>query len=119
MERARALYDGLQTLEHLSELIGQPEDSHLDCKEWPSKDDDAQRMLAKAICGMTNADGGVLLLGMKAESRPKEEPDVVTGVAPVANTNVADSSGRNGVSQLLNSNVKFQVKGLLWQRKPS
>ncbi|MGB9232573.1 MAG: ATP-binding protein [Terracidiphilus sp.] len=86
MERARAIYDGIQTLENLLKLIGQPEDSHLDCKEWPSKDDDAQKMLAKALCGMTNADGGVLLLGMKAESRPKDEPDVISCVAPVPDT---------------------------------
>jgi hypothetical protein len=91
MESAKDLYNSLQKHEDLSALIHQPEDSHLDCKEWSSKDDDAQKMLAKAICGMTNADGGVLILGMKAESRPKDEPDVITGFAPVANTSQVSS----------------------------
>jgi hypothetical protein len=105
MERARALYDALQTREGLLELVGQPEDSHLDCKEWPSKDDDAQRILAKAICGMTNADGGVLILGMKAESRPKDEPDVITGIAPIPNTSRVASRVLGLISNLVEPGV--------------
>jgi hypothetical protein len=105
MERARALYDRLQKRDDLLELIGQPEDSHLDCKEWPSKDDEAQKMLAKAICGMTNADGGVLLLGMKAESRPKDEPDVITGVMPVANTSQVASRVLGLLSNLVEPGI--------------
>jgi hypothetical protein len=48
-------------------------------------------MLAKAVSGMTNADGGVLVIGMKAESKPKDEPDVGTGAAPVADTSLVKS----------------------------
>jgi hypothetical protein len=105
MERARALYGGLQTLHDLLELKGQPEDSHLDCKEWPSKDDDAQRMLAKAICGMTNADGGVLILGMKAESRPKDEPDVIAEIEPISNTSQVASRVLGLISNLVEPGV--------------
>jgi Putative DNA-binding domain len=105
MERARSLYDGLRTREDLVELIGQPEDSHLDCKEWPSKDEDAQKMLAKAVCGMTNADGGVLILGMKAQSRPKDEPDVITGLAPVVNTSQVASRVLGLLSNLVEPGI--------------
>lgn len=105
MERAKVLYDRLQKRDDLLELVGQPEDSHLDCKEWPSKDDEAQKMLAKAICGMTNADGGVLLLGMKAESRPKDEPDVITGLIPVANTSQVASRVLGLLSNLVEPGI--------------
>jgi hypothetical protein len=48
MGRAETLYSELRDLSAIEGLIGQPEDSYLDCKEWPAKDDDAQKLLAKA-----------------------------------------------------------------------
>jgi hypothetical protein len=77
--RAEEIYKKLKSAASIIGLIDECEDSHFDCKEWPIKDEDAQKMLAKAACGLTNAEGGVLVVGMKAESRPKDEPDVVTG----------------------------------------
>jgi hypothetical protein len=54
-ERARELYQELQSVEVIKGLIGQCEDSYFDCKEWPTKDEDTQKMLSKAACGLTNA----------------------------------------------------------------
>jgi hypothetical protein len=105
MGRAESLYTELQDLNAMNGLIGQPEDSHLDCKEWPTKDDDAQKMLAKAACGMTNADGGVLVVGMKAESRPKDEPDVVTSKAPVQDTSQVASRILGLISNLVEPGI--------------
>ena len=58
-------------------------------------------MLAKAVCGLTNADGGVLVLGMKAESRPKDEADVVTAEAPVPDTSLVKSRVLGLISNLI------------------
>jgi predicted HTH transcriptional regulator len=77
----------------------------LDCKEWPSRDEDAQKMLAKAACGMTNADGGVLVVGMKAASRPKDEPDVVSAKAPVPDTSQVASRILGLISNLVEPSI--------------
>lgn len=103
--RAENLYAALQFASAVLDLIGQAEDAHLDCKEWPSKEDDAQKMLAKAACGLANADGGVLVIGMKAESRPKDEPDVVTSPAPVENTSLVKSRVLSLISNLVEPGI--------------
>jgi len=103
--RAEELYEKLQDAASILALIGKPEDAHLDCKEWPAKEDDAQKMLAKAVCGMANADGGVLVIGMKAESRPKDEPDVVTSAAPVADTSFVKSRVLGLISNLVEPGI--------------
>lgn len=105
MGRAETLYSNLRDVRDLDSLIGQAEDSHLDCKEWPSKDEDAQKMLAKAACGMTNADGGVLVVGMKAASRPKDEPDVVSAKAPVHDTSQVASRILGLISNLVEPSI--------------
>ena len=67
-ERAMEVFDRLQSAESIMALIGQSEDVHFDCKEWPDSNGDAQRVFAKAACGLTNAEGGVILVGMSARS---------------------------------------------------
>ena len=64
--RAEFLYGELKDRAAIDGLIGEPEDGHLDCKEWPAKEKDAHEMLAKGVCGLTNSDGGVLVIGMRA-----------------------------------------------------
>jgi hypothetical protein len=103
--RAEDLFAKLQSTDAVLDLIGEAEDAHLDCKEWPSKEDDAQKMLAKAACGLTNADGGVLVIGMKAESRPKDEPDVVTAAAPVSDTSLVKSRVLGLISNLIEPGI--------------
>src|ERR1019366_4056887 len=89
--RAELLFQELQTSSAIMKLIGQREDVHFDCKEWPSKDDDAQKAFAKAACGLTNAEGGVLVVGMSARAVSKDEPDLVESAAPVADTSAVKS----------------------------
>jgi len=105
MIRPQELYSQLQDAAAVMALVGEAEDAHLDCKEWPTKDDDAQKMLAKAATGLTNADGGVLVIGMKAESRPKDEPDVVTGPAPVFDTSLVKSLVLGIISKLVEPGI--------------
>ncbi len=54
---------------------------------------------------MTNADGGVLVLGMKAPSRPKDQPDVITGKAPVADRSQVASRVLGLVSNLVEPGI--------------
>jgi hypothetical protein len=105
MTRPQELYSQLQDVAAVMALVGEAEDAHLDCKEWPTKDDDAQKMLAKAATGLTNADGGVLVIGMKAESRPKDEPDLVTGPAPVFDTSLVKSRVLGLISNLVEPGI--------------
>jgi hypothetical protein len=60
---------------------------------------------------MTNADGGILVVGMKAESKPKDEPDVVTAKAPVPDTRQVASRILGLISNLVEPGiVGFDVK---------
>jgi len=112
--RAEDLYRQLQSAEAVLKLIGEPEDAHLDCKEWPVKEDDAQKMLAKAVCGMANADGGVLIIGMKAPSARGDEPDVITGAVPVSDRSLV----RSKVLDLVGKIVEPGIVGLLVNEVP-
>jgi hypothetical protein len=40
--RGEELFKQLRTVQAIRALTGQTEDVHLDCKEWPAKDEDAQ-----------------------------------------------------------------------------
>ena len=103
--RAGQLFQELRSASAVKGLIGQCEDAHFDCKEWPGKDDDAQKMIAKAVCGLTNAEGGVLVIGMKAESRLKDEPDVISAPAPVADTALVKSKVLNLIGNLVEPGI--------------
>ena len=105
MGRAEELFSQLQNAASVMALIGEAEDAHLDCKEWSTNDKDAQKVLAKAATGLTNADGGVIVFGMKAESRPKDEPDVVTGPAPVLDTSYVKSRILGLISNLIEPGI--------------
>jgi hypothetical protein len=104
--RAEQLFNQLTNCSAILALIGQCEDAHLDCKEWPKKDDDAQRVLAKAACGFANADGGVLVVGMKARATSKDEPDVIDSAAPVEDTVAVKSRILDLVGQLVEPGVE-------------
>src|SRR5271154_4333601 len=89
--RADFLYREIADRAAIDRLIGEPEDGHLDCKEWPAKEKDGHEMLAKAVCGLTNSDGGILVIGMKAKQQKPGDPDVINGVAPVLDTSHVES----------------------------
>ncbi len=115
--RAEQLYEQLKDAAAVKALIDQCEDSHLDCKEWPSKDEDAQKMVAKAACGFTNAEGGVLVIGMKAESKPKDEPDVISAAAPVKDTTLINSRVLNLIGNLVEPGIVGVLSKEIKERK--
>jgi hypothetical protein len=104
--RGKELFSQLQTPESIKALIGQPEDAHFDCKEWPTSDGDAQRVFAKAACGLTNAEGGVLVVGMRARAISKDEPDLVDSAAPVADTRAVRSRILDLIGQLIEPGIE-------------
>jgi hypothetical protein len=104
-EIVRELFDSLQSADRIRGLIGRSEDLHLDCKEWPA-DNEAQKMLAKAACALTNAEGGVLLLGMSARSISKDEPDVIESAAPVSDTAAVKSRALDLIGQLIEPGIE-------------
>jgi len=77
------LFQRLQDRAEIHALIGQTENLHLDCKTWPAKDEDGQRILAKAFAGFANGDGGVVVVGLESKLAQKSDPDVITGEQPV------------------------------------
>jgi len=88
---AELLSGRLQDAAAILALVGNSEDAHFDCKEWPAREEDAQRVFAKAACGLTNAEGGVLVVGRRARATSKDEPDLVESPAPVADTKAVQS----------------------------
>jgi hypothetical protein len=105
-DHAKELFDRLQSAESLKALIGQPEDVHFDCKEWPANDGDAQKVFAKAACGLTNAEGGVVVVGMKARAISKDEPDLVDSAAPVTDTSAVKSRILDLAGQLVEPGIE-------------
>lgn len=103
---AEQLFGQLKTAAQVRSLIGQSEDIHFDCKEWPPNDNDQQKVFAKAACGLTNAEGGVLVIGMRARSGAKGEPDLVMSDAPVKDTNAVRSRVLDLVGQLVEPGIE-------------
>ena len=80
--QAETLFLKLQNPHAIDSLIGKSEDATFDCKEW--RGFEANRgSIAKAACAFANAEGGVIVIGVKAVGRGKE-PDLVQELCPVA-----------------------------------
>jgi hypothetical protein len=104
--RAEQLFQQLQNPAAVLALIGQSEDAHFDCKEWPSRDESAQHTFAKAACGLANAEGGVLIIGMRARPTSKDQPDVVESAVPVSDTSAVKSRILDLVGQLVEPGIE-------------
>jgi hypothetical protein len=94
-------FEKLRALAELQALVGQTEDLHLDAKEWPTRDDDAQRILAKALSGFSNADGGILVIGLEARSVKKGDPDLIQSLKPVTDAVGVKSKIENLIGNLI------------------
>lgn len=106
MTRPEELLQILSAPAGIHDLLGQTEDLHLECKVWPAKDDEAQKMIAKAVCGFANADGGVIVIGLKAKAAPdKDQPDTIQSVEPVADTSKVKSKIQDLIGQLVEPGV--------------
>jgi len=84
MDAARELFDSLNTVADIQDLIGKEEDLFLEVKRATvpmSQDDKAN--LSKALSGFANSSGGVLIFGLFAQSRNKDEPDVISKEDPI------------------------------------
>src|ERR1017187_9602732 len=104
------LFHRLQDVAELNGLVGKTEDLHLDCKIWPQKDEEAQRMLAKVLCGFANADGGVIIIGFEARSGPnKYDPDVIQRAVPVEDA----ISVKSRVEGLVGDLVEPRLQGVV------
>jgi Putative DNA-binding domain len=110
-KRAEQLFERLHDASSIRDLVGQSEDVHFDCKEWSTSDTDAtQKMFAKAACGLTNSEGGVLVIGMRARATSKDEPDLVHSAAPVEDTRAVKSRILDLVGQLVEPRIEgFQA----------
>src|SRR5215831_8596418 len=99
---AGQLFESLSSPAAIHALIGKTEDLHLDCKVWPFKDDDAQKMIAKAACGFANADGGVIVVGLRAKAAPsKDEPDQIQAAEPISDTGKVKPRIQDLIGQLV------------------
>ena len=92
-------YKQLSSVRALQALIGKPENADFDCKEWPARQDDARRIIAKAACGFTNATGGVIVIGVKASGAGANTPDVVRSLASVADRHAVASAALDIILQ--------------------
>ena len=90
----------------LQALVGKPEDADFDCKDWPARQDDARRVIAKAACGFTNATGGVIVIGVKASGAGANTPDVVRSLAPVADRHAVASAALDIILQSVEPGIE-------------
>lgn len=102
---AELFFAQLTSFEDLERLIGQPEDALFDCKVWSSRKDANRGSIAKAACGFTNANGGVLIIGVEATGRGADTPDVVQALQPFSAPNEV-------ASQVLDIILNFVEPGI-------
>jgi len=106
MSAARTLFDSIASEQDIQDLIDadEPETLHLDFKEIldsPNKKQKKERdeLLAKAISGFANADGGVLVLGVQNKPR---------NLKPIAEVKCFEQE----VNELLSRLVTYPVPGV-------
>ena len=95
------LFQRLTALEAIEGLVGTGEDLHLECKTWSTNENDAQKGVAKALCGLANADGGVLIVGLGAKSADKYTPDLIDSLAPVNDARLVASRIHSLIPELV------------------
>jgi hypothetical protein len=103
---AERFYKRLSSLRALTALVGMPEDADFDCKEWPLRQDDARRIVAKAACGFANATGGVIVIGVKASGSGANTPDVVRALAPVGDRHAVTSAALEIILQSVEPGIE-------------
>jgi hypothetical protein len=103
---AEVLYEQLGSHKAVQGLIGRVEDAFFECKEWrPERS--AQEQIAKAACGFTNADGGVIVVGLEAR-RNDDGIDMVMAERPVG-----DAEGiRSQIEEAISRKVEPGIKGV-------
>lgn len=84
-------------------LLGLPEDDRLEFKSgvYPLPEERAKHELAKDICGMLNAGGGVIVLGARTTKDPTRFADVVSEVMPFAQSLVDPDQLRKTAATLI------------------
>lgn len=114
LTNAERLYKQLSSLRAVQSLVGKPEDADFDCKEWPTRQDDARRVIAKAACGFANATGGVIVIGVKASGAGANAPDIVRSLAPVADRHAVASTALEIILQSIEpgtEGIRIAVQG--------
>ncbi len=81
--RAEANYSKLESAEDVHGLVGTPEGLNLECKRWQGDEKPQKAGLAQCISGFANADGGVIIIGLRAVRQGTEEPDIIQRGEPV------------------------------------
>jgi predicted HTH transcriptional regulator len=103
---AETLYEQLDSHNAVQELIGKVEDAFFECKEWRAERS-SQDQIAKAACGFTNADGGVIVVGLEAR-RNNDGIDMVTAERPVPDA----ESVRSQIEEAISKKVEPGIKGV-------
>jgi len=103
---AERFYKRLSSLRALKALVGMSEDADFDCKEWPARQDDARRVVAKAACGFANATGGVIVIGVKASGAGANTPDVVRALVPVGDRHAVASAALDIILQSVEPGIE-------------
>lgn len=103
---AERFYKRFSSVRDLQGLVGRPEDAEFDCKEWPARQDDARRIIAKAACGFTNATGGVIVIGLNASGAGANTPDVVRSLAPLADRHAVASAALDIILQSVEPGIE-------------
>lgn len=83
-----------------TQLVGGLEDDHLECKSAPyNLDLEREKMeLAKDVSALANADGGMILIGVRTEQEPLHQGDIIRSVGCFTQDRMDFSQYRNVLS---------------------
>ena len=106
-ERAELLFAKLQTESEIRALIGTSETADFDCKVPTGYDKRSwKESIAKAACGFTNAEGGVLVIGLLATRVSGDDSDVVRDVVLAEDPGAVLSSALDAILNLVEPGIE-------------
>jgi hypothetical protein len=121
MDVATDLYSKLNTVQDVLALKGKEEDLFVEVKRGsvPMSDDDKEH-LSIALSGFANSAGGVLIFGLVAEKKKKDEPDVITREDPIKDLNLFVPEVQSLIGKAVVPLVDgVQVNAVRYQQDPS
>lgn len=126
---AESIFESLNSIGDIQNLIndGESENLYLECKTAGSArlNPEMKNHLASAISGFSNANGGVVIYGVKTEKKSKrkgegESMDVLIDIEKVGNVDLLMKGMRNAIPSLtIPSVLDFEIKTIKQKNKQS
>jgi hypothetical protein len=121
METAQQLYNQLNSVDDIRDLLGKEENLFLEVKRAQVPISDADKAnLAIALSGFANSSGGVLIFGLFAAKSSKDDADIISKEEPIKNVTRFLPEVQSLIGQAVVPTVdNAQAKAIIFANDPS